>query len=60
MTGRAFAAVFRTILTDRAALLMLVGSAILYSFFYPSAYSGEVATRLPVVAVDLDQTGSSR
>ncbi|MGN5374464.1 ABC transporter permease [Sphingomonas hankookensis] len=60
MTGRAFAGTFRAIFTDRAALLMLVGSAILYSFFYPTAYSGEVPTRLPVVAVDLDRTGSSR
>lgn len=58
--GRAFMGVFRAILADRAALLMLVGSAILYSFFYPTAYSGEVPTRMPVVAVDLDHSGSSR
>ena len=60
MIARAFVGAFRAVLADRSALLMLVGSAILYSFFYPTAYSGEVPTRLPVVAVDLDRTGSSR
>lgn len=55
-----FVGVFRAIAADRAALLLLVGSAILYSFFYPAAYSGEVVTRLPIVVVDLDHTGSSR
>ncbi|OJY71320.1 MAG: hypothetical protein BGP16_12160 [Sphingobium sp. 66-54] len=60
MIGRAFLATFRAILTDSAALMLLIGSAILYSFFYPSAYSGEVPTRMPVAVVDLDHSGTSR
>lgn len=60
MIRHGFLGAFRAIAADRAALLLLVGSAILYSFFYPAAYSGEVVTRLPIVVVDLDHTGSSR
>lgn len=60
MTYRAFLATFRAILTDSTALMLLIGSAILYSFFYPSAYSGEVPTRIPIALVDMDHTGTSR
>ncbi len=60
MTGRAFLATFRAILTDSTALMLLIGSAILYSFFYPSAYSGEVPTRIPIAVVDMDHSGASR
>ena len=60
MTARAFFATFRAIVADRSAFLLLVLSAVLYSFFYPSAYSGEVATRIPVVVVDMDHSRSSR
>ncbi|WP_414902240.1 ABC transporter permease [Sphingomonas flavalba] len=60
MIGRAFRATFRAVLSDSTALMLLVGSAVLYSFFYPSAYAGEVATRIPIVVVDMDNSGSSR
>src|SRR5690606_17410964 len=60
MIGRAFLATFRAILTDSTALMLLIGSAILYSFFYPSAYSGEVPTRIPIAVVDMDHSGASR
>lgn len=60
MIRNAFLGTFRAILSDRSALLLLIGSAIIYSFFYPAAYSGEVPRRLPIVVVDLDHTGSSR
>ena len=60
MIGRAFRATFRAVLSDGTALMLLVGSAILYSFFYPSAYAGEVPTRIPIVVVDMDNSGSSR
>ncbi len=60
MIGRAFIGTFRTILTDRSAFMLIVVSTVLYSFFYPSAYSGEVATRIPVAVVDLDNSGASR
>lgn len=57
---RAFLSTFRAIWSDRPALMLIVGSAILYSFFYPSAYSGDVATGVPVVIVDLDNSAASR
>jgi ABC-2 type transport system permease protein len=57
---RGFFSAFRAILADRTALTLLVGSAILYSFLYPTAYSGEVPTQVAIVAVDQDRTGSSR
>jgi len=60
MIGRAFLATFRMILADSTALMLLIASAILYSFFYPSAYSGEVPTRIPIVVVDMDHSGASR
>ena len=58
MIGRAFIATFRAVLADRSAFMLIVVSTILYS--YPSAYSGEVAVRIPVAVVDLDNTGASR
>lgn len=60
MILRSFIATFRAIRSDRPALLLLVISTLLYSFFYPSAYSGEVATRTPVAVVDLDNSAASR
>ncbi|BAV65449.1 ABC transporter permease [Sphingobium cloacae] len=60
MIARAFAATFRAIGSDSTALTLLIGSAILYSFFYPSAYSGEVPTRIPVAVVDMDHSAASR
>ncbi|TXH13455.1 MAG: ABC transporter permease [Gammaproteobacteria bacterium] len=60
MIGKAFLATFRAILADRAVLLLMVGSAIVYSFFYPAAYSGEVVVRIPVAVVDNDHTAASR
>lgn len=60
MIGRAYLATFRTIFSDSTALLLLIGSAILYSFFYPSAYWGDVPVRLPIAVVDMDHTASSR
>lgn len=54
---RAFLA---SVLRDRAAALLLLGAPILYSVFYPSAYSGEVIVQAPVVVVDLDRSAASR
>lgn len=60
MIGRAFLATFRTIFADSSALLLLIGSCLLYSFFYPTAYSGEVPVRMPVAVVDMDHSKTSR
>lgn len=53
-------ALLRAILGDRAAALLLLGAPLLYAGFYPSAYTGEVVVRAPVVVVDLDRTAASR
>ncbi|MDF2382971.1 ABC transporter permease [Nostoc ellipsosporum NOK] len=60
MIGRAFVATFRAIFADSSALMLLIGSCILYAFFYPSAYSGEVPVRMPIAVVDMDHSGTSR
>ncbi|MDZ3832815.1 MAG: ABC transporter permease [Sphingopyxis sp.] len=60
MIWQSYRATFFAIFSDRAVMLLLIGSAILYSFFYPAAYSGEVAERIPVVVVDNDHSATSR
>lgn len=60
MIGRAFLATFRAIFADSSALMLLIGSCVLYAFFYPSAYSGEVPVRMPIAVVDMDHSGTSR
>lgn len=54
---RAFLA---AVLADRAAALLLLGAPLLYALFYPSAYSGEVVRKAPVVVVDEDGSAISR
>lgn len=56
----AFFGTFRAIFQDRSAFMLIILSTILYSFFYPSAYSGEVAIRIPIAVVDLDHSSTSR
>lgn len=48
------------VVTTRPALMILVLAGFLYGFYYPAAYQHQVATQLPVVLVDLDQSPSSR
>jgi len=50
----------RSVLHTRPALMILVLAGFLYGFYYPAAYQHQVATRLPVVMVDLDQSAASR
>jgi ABC-2 type transport system permease protein len=52
----AFAAIFR----DRAAVATMLAAVVIYSFYYPAAYTHQVATRLPTVVVDLDRSPMSR
>ncbi|WP_409268362.1 ABC transporter permease [Massilia sp. BHUDP2] len=51
---------WRAILGDKAALLLLFISGIVYSFFYPWPYSGEIVRRVPVAVVDQDGSALSR
>lgn len=60
MMRDAFWETFRTVFTDRTAFTLLFVSAILYSFFYPSAYSGQIADRIPIAVVDQDNSAMSR
>lgn len=57
---QAFRAFFAAIFADRAATLLLLLSPLIYAGFYPSAYTGEVVVRAPVVVVDEDRTSASR
>jgi ABC-2 type transport system permease protein len=57
---QAFRETFRAIFADKAVMTLVFVSAILYSFLYPQAYRGEVAARIPVIAVDLDHSAMSR
>ena len=50
----------RAALTDRYALVLMIGAVVLYSFFYPAAYRHQVAGNLPLVVVDHDQSTTSR
>ena len=58
--GKGFRNTLRALFTDRAAMSAVVLGAVLYSFFYPSAYHAEVANQLPAVIVDLDRGALSR
>ena len=48
------------VLRDPGALLILVGAAVIYAFFYPIPYLPEVLKKVPVVVVDLDRSPLSR
>lgn len=56
----AFFTTWRAILGDKAALLLLFISGVIYSFFYPLPYSGETVQRVPVAIVDQDNSALSR
>jgi ABC-2 type transport system permease protein len=58
--GDGFRDTFRLIVKDKAVVTALIGAVVLYSFFYPTPYAHEVASRLPVAVVDLDQSAMSR
>ena len=51
---------YRAIFSDSGVLLIFVAGLVLYSMFYPLPYSTEVVKDLPVIAVDQDNTPTSR
>ncbi|HEL5364478.1 TPA: ABC transporter permease [Stenotrophomonas maltophilia] len=57
---RSLSATIRHIFKDRAAVTTIIVASIIYAFYYPAAYQHQVATRMPVVAVDLDRSPASR
>lgn len=57
---RAVGETFRAVRSDRSVFSTLVLAVVLYGFFYPAAYYGQVAIQMSVVVVDLDNTALSR
>jgi ABC-2 type transport system permease protein len=57
---RLIAEELRLALGDSGTRMVLVGSVIIYAFFYPYPYSPEVQTHVPVVVVDEDHSSLSR
>lgn len=52
--------IWRELLADKGALLLLLFAGILYSFYYPLPYSNETVSNVPYAIVDFDQSPSSR
>ena len=50
----------KTIFTDIAIVLTIIGGVILYSFLYPQPYASQSISALPVSVVDLDRSDISR
>lgn len=57
---RAFGLTWKSIFQDKAALLLLFISGVVYSFFYPLPYSAESVRGVPVAIVDQDNSALSR
>lgn len=57
---RAAVAEFHALLKDRAALVVLIGSVLIYSFLYPTPYLNKVLKGVSLAVVDLDQSALSR
>lgn len=57
---RAMWACLQAVKADRSVFSTMVLAVVLYGFFYPAAYYGQVASQMPVVVVDLDNTTLSR
>jgi ABC-2 type transport system permease protein len=57
---RAYFGTLCAIPRDKPASMMLFLSILLYSFFYPAAYMHQVAVKVPLAIVDLDNTHLSR
>ncbi|MET4682121.1 ABC transporter permease [Brevundimonas faecalis] len=56
----AFVATFKGILSNRPVSSLLLLAVVAYAFYYPLAYVGQTATRLPVAVVDQDRSPLSR
>jgi ABC-2 type transport system permease protein len=57
---RSFAAMWRAMLADTGALMLLFAGGIVYSFFYPLPYAREAVQQVPVAVVDQDRSALSR
>ncbi|UTW55677.1 ABC transporter permease [Kordiimonas sp. SCSIO 12610] len=55
-----FNSVFKRLLSDQTAFMLILVAPILYSFLYPSGYAGELVSSIPVAIVDQDNSAVSR
>ncbi len=51
---------FKTIFSDIAIVLTIIGGVILYSFLYPQPYAKQSVSGLPISVVDMDKSDTSR
>jgi len=56
----AFVAEWRRVLGDRGVLSLFVLAPVLYAFFYPQPYLGQLVRSIPIAVVDQDNTELSR
>ena len=56
----AFCITWKSLLRDKAALLLFFVSGIIYSFFYPLPYNAETVQGVPIAVVDQDNSALSR
>jgi ABC-2 type transport system permease protein len=56
----AFAGEWRRVLGDRGVLGLFVVAPVLYAFFYPQPYLGQLVRNIPIAVVDQDNTELSR
>jgi ABC-2 type transport system permease protein len=56
----AFLTTWKSLLQDKAALLLFFVSGIIYSFFYPLPYNAETVQGVPIAVVDQDNSALSR
>ncbi|HVY99285.1 MAG TPA: ABC transporter permease [Dongiaceae bacterium] len=56
----AFAAEWRRVLADKGVFGLLVMAPIIYGFFYPQPYLGQLVRDVPIAVVDQDHTELSR
>jgi ABC-2 type transport system permease protein len=57
---QAFRWVLRSVISDKGAVVPVVGGVVLYCFFYPLPYLPEVVRAVPVVVADYDASRMSR
>ena len=54
--GGAFLAEWRRVLGDRGVLGLFILAPMLYAFFYPQPYLGQIVRNIPIAVVDQDNT----
>jgi ABC-2 type transport system permease protein len=58
--GSAFTTEWKRVLATRGALILLVIAPIVYGFYYPQPYLGQILRKIPIAVVDNDLSELSR